>query len=335
MKILRFLCAPIACVSLVAPMRAQQSSTPAPQPGDVSGTVTDAQNDIVSGATIVLNGPASAASRTVNANDNGASDFDGVAPGGPYRIRVSAPGFADWNSPEFTIRSSQFLLLGDICLVLEGGTTSVTVHASPEQIATEQVRTEEKQRVLGIVPNFYVVYDPNAAPLSSKLKFSLALKVSTDPVTFLGAGLVAGTDQAADTPNFPEGAKGYGERFGANYANGLTDIMIGGAILPSLLHQDPRYFYQGTGTKKSRLLHAISTPLICKGDNGNWQPNVSALGGYLASGAIANTYYPDTNRGPGLVFGTTAIDIGADMANGLLQEFVLRKITPSAKNRNR
>ena len=35
--------------------------------------------------------------------------------------------------------------------------------------------------------------------------------------------------------------------------------MIGGAILPSLLHQDPRYFYQGSGTKKSRALHALRT----------------------------------------------------------------------------
>ncbi len=76
-----------------------------------------------------------------------------------------------------------------------------------------------------------------------------------------------------------QGAKGFGQRLGANYANGLTDIMIGGAILPSILHQDPRYFYQGTGTKKSRALHALSTRFICKGDNGLWQPNYSGLGG--------------------------------------------------------
>jgi hypothetical protein len=65
--------------------------------------------------------------------------------------------------------------------------------------------------------------------------------------------------------------------------------MIGGAILPSVLHQGPRYFYQGTGTKKSRALHALSTPFICKGDNGRWRPNYSGLGGYLASGAPSPT----------------------------------------------
>ena len=130
-----------------------------------------------------------------------------------------------------------------------------------------------------------------------------------------------------------QGVKGYAQRFGANYANGLTDIMIGGAVLPSILHQDPRYFYRGTGTTTSRIFYALRTPFVCKGDNGRWQPNYSGLGGYLAAGAISNTYYPPSNRGPGLVFSTTAIDIAADMANGLLQEFVLRKLTPSAKNR--
>lgn len=129
---------------------------------------------------------------------------------------------------------------------------------STEEIARGQERLEEKQRVLGFIPNFYVVYDRNAVPLTPKLKFRLALKTSTDPITFLGSVFVAGLDQAADLHNYGQGAKGYGQRFGADYANGLTDIMIGGAILPSILHQDPRYFYQGTGTKKV----ARSTPIL-------------------------------------------------------------------------
>lgn len=330
----------IVCTSCVAPAIGQQfiaSSTaiaPAPRVGDISGTVTDVLDEVVSAATVVLYGPGPDALRTVVASDNGAFDFGAVSPGGPYHVTISAHGFADWTSPEFVIKPSQFLLLSDIRLVFAGGVTSVTVHAPSEEIATEQVRVEERQRVLGIIPNFYVVYDPNPAPLTTRLKFSLALKVSKDPVTFLGAAFIAGVDQASGTPNYGQGAKGYGQRFGANYANGLTDIMIGGAILPSVLHQDPRYFYQGTGTKKSRFLHAISTPFYCRGDNGVWEPNYSALGGYLASGAIANTYYPESNRGPGLVFGTAGIDIGADMANGLLQEFVLRRFTPTARNRN-
>jgi hypothetical protein len=108
--------------------------------------------------------------------------------------------------------------------------------------------------------------------------------------------------------------------------------MIGGAILPSLLHQDPRYFYQGTGTKKARALHAISSPFIAKGDNGRWEPNYSSIGGDLATGAISNAYYPESNRGPGLVFDNALITTGGRMVNGLIQEFVLRRLTPSARN---
>jgi hypothetical protein len=210
----------------------------------------------------------------------------------------------------------------------------VTASVNQVELATEQVQVAEKQRVLGFIPNFYVVYDENPAPLTTKLKFKLATKTVTDPVTVLGAAFLAGIDQAADTPDYGQGWGAFGQRFGANYANGVTDIFIGGAILPSLLHQDPRFFYKGTGTTKSRVLYALANPFRTKGDNGKWQPNYSGLGGYLASGAIANAYYPESNRGPGLVFSTFGIDIAADMANGLIQEFLLKKLTPSAKKRN-
>jgi hypothetical protein len=170
---------------------------------------------------------------------------------------------------------------------------SITVYASQEQIATEQVRIEEQQRVLGIVPNFYVVYDAkNAVPLSTKMKFRLAIRVVVDPVTIGGDAILAGIQQAGDTPDYVQGAKGYGQRLGANAAGGASDILIGGAVLPSLLHQDPRYFYQGTGTTNSRLKHALLSPFVCRGDSGKPQVNLSSLGGDLASSALSNIYYP-------------------------------------------
>jgi len=249
----------------------------------------------------------------------------------PYHITIRASGFANWTSPEFTLTPGQYMELTGIHLTIAVAVTTVSAVLSTEEIALEQERIEEKQRVLGFIPNFYVVYDKNPAPLTARLKFRLAFKTSIDPVTFAGAAFISGIDHAANTPDYGEGAKGFAQRFGANYANGLTDIMIGGAILPSVLHQDPRYFYQGTGTTKSRMLHALSTPFICHGDNGHLEPNYSSLGGYLASGAIANAYYPDSNRGRGLVFSTFGINIAADMANGVIQEFLLRKVTPSAR----
>jgi hypothetical protein len=196
------------------------------------------------------------------------------------------------------------------------------------------VKIEEKQRVLGIIPNFYVVYDPNPVPLTSKLKFQLALKTSTDVFTILGTGVLAAINQAGDTPNYVQGWKGYGERFGAAAADGFSDIMIGGAILPSLLHQDPRYYYQGKGTNKSRALHALASPFVCKGDNGRLQPNYSSMGGDLASSALLNIYYPKSNRGAGLVFQNFFLSTGERMMSSLVQEFLLPKLTPKRKPKN-
>jgi Carboxypeptidase regulatory-like domain len=327
----------IATLLVFAALRAigfgQQPVAPDPQPAHVAGTVTDTNGDLIPGATVVVATPSQNA-RSTAANDNGFFQVDNLTPGTGYQVTVSAKGFEDWKSAEIVLSPGQFGLVTDIKLRILGDATSVTVVASPAELATEQVKVEEQQRVLGFIPNFYVSYDKNAAPLSAKLKFELALKVSVDPVTFAGTTFLALTNQAAHYPNYVEGMQGYGQRFGAIYANDLTDIMIGGAILPSILHQDPRYFYQGTGTTKSRLMHALSSPVICRGDNGHLEPNYSSLGGYLASGAIANAYFPQSNRGVGLVLHSFAIDFSANVANGVLQEFVLRRLTPNARNRN-
>lgn len=324
----------VVCIVAAGSAVCQQIAAPEPQAGSIVGTVTDIRNDIVPDATVVLQGPESTDTRSVTANDNGFFSFSDVKPGIPYHVKASAKGFAVWVSPAITITAGQYLEMTGINLNLAVAVTTVTAAVDQVQLATQQVEMEEKQRVLGVIPNFYVVYDKNAVPLTSKLKFQLAFRTSTDPITIVGSAFVAAVDQAGDTPDYGQGWKAYGQRFGANYANGLTDIFIGGAILPSLLHQDPRYFYKGTGTNKSRVIYALLNPFRTKGDNGRWQPNYSGLGGYLASGAIANAYYPESNRGPGLVFSTLGIDIGADMANGLIQEFLLRKLTPSAKNGN-
>ena len=311
---------------------AQQISAPAPQNGTIVGTAVDVNGDPVPGAQVDLEGPLSSDHVGVVANDNGFFQLDHLRPGVPYHITVGAGGFAEWVSPEVSLKPSQYLELTGVRLGIAEAVTTVHATLSTEEIATEQVRIEEHQRVLGFIPNFYVTYDRHPVALTPKLKFKLALRTATDPVTFLGTAFVAGVDQAADKFDFQQGAKGYFQRFGASYANGFTDILIGGAVLPSILHQDPRYFYQGTGTNKSRLLHAISYPFICRGDNGQLQPNYSSLGGFLASGAIANAYYPSSNRGVGLVFSSALVDLGASMANGILQEFVLRRLTPSAKD---
>lgn len=306
---------------------AQTAPVDAGQSGQVMGTVVDVNGDAVSGATVVLSGPQLADRRTVVTDENGFFKFDAVSTGVPIRVAIKATGFADWTSPPMTLAPGEFKSLGGIQLAIATQQTAVVVNSNPVEVATEELKTEEKQRVFGVVPNFYVSYDQNAAALMTKLKFQLALKVSIDPVTIAGVALVAGAKQAADTPRFGQGAAGFGKRLGTTAADGLTDIIIGGAVLPSLLHQDPRYFYQGTGTTKSRLRHALLAPFITRGDDGTAQPNYSTLGGDLASSALSNLYYPKSNRGVGLVFGNFAIATAERIGATLAQEFILGRFT--------
>jgi hypothetical protein len=326
----------VLCLCIASSSRAQEQPTALPdapkaQPGIIVGTVVDVNEDAIPGATVALESPILTDPLTVVANDNGSFEFNGIEPGTPYHVTISAQGFASWTSPDVTLKPGEYLILSVSKLRIAEALTKVTVGYSSEELATQQVKLEEQQRIFGFIPNFYVAYDQNVVPLTTKLKFQLALKVSYDPVTFFGVGLLAASQQAGDNPNYRQGWIGYGERYGAAYANGFTDIMIGGAILPSLLHQDPRYFYQGRGTSKSRALHALTSPFVCKGDNGLWQPNYSTIGGDLASAAIANAYYPASNRGLGLFFGNFFINTGQRAAANLAQEFILRRLTPKAK----
>jgi hypothetical protein len=310
---------------------------PAPplHPGTISGTVVDVNNAIVPGADVILQNLVTGEKHSMMSADDGSYAFGNLRSGITYQVRISAVGFVPWTSPVISVGPGQLRFVAGSRLQFAGEAASVVVYASSAQIAAEELRSEERQRVLGVFPNFYVVYRHDAAPLSSKVKMKLALKASTDPVFFAAVAFTAAVDQAGDTPDFGQGAKAYGQRMGALSANGFSDILIGEAILPSVLHQDPRYFYQGSGTKLSRTLHALSSAFICKGDNGRREPNYSAVGGDLAAGAISNIYYPHGNRGAGIVFENALISSGGRMANGLVQEFILRRFTSHSGYRTR
>jgi Carboxypeptidase regulatory-like domain len=319
----------LATILLAMPslMLGQTGQGAVPHDAIVVGTVTDVNHDTVPDATVVLQGATESDRQSVMSNGDGYFELRCLKPRVPYQVNISANGFAEWHSSALVLAPGQFKILANIELRIEAERTTIDVKYDPVQVATEQIKVEEQQRIFGFIPNYYVVYDPHPEPLSNKLKFHLAFKVLVNPVTVAGVALQSAAQQAGDTPNYSQGAAGFGKRFGANAADGLTNIVIGGAVLPSLLHQDPRYFYQGTGTTGSRIRHAIIHPFVCKGDNGAWQPNYSTIGGDLASSAISNLYYPKSNRGAGLVFTNFVLSSAGRVAASLAQEFILRRVT--------
>ena len=303
---------------------AQLVSAPEPQAATIVGTAFDLNGGIIPGATVVLEGAGADNRQTVVADDSGSFQFRNVRAGVDWRVKVTAQGFADWNSGPVTLGPGQSFTLTGIQLRL--ATVEVVVNAvTSEQIATEQVRNQEKQRVLWIVPDFYVNFDQQPQPMTSKLKFQLALKALNDPVTLGGFVLNAGFYQMAGYPAYAGGMKGYGQRLGATVAGGSSHIFVGDAVLPSLFHQDPRYFYQSTGTGGSRAKHALSFAIFTMGDNGRRQFNYSGIGGDLASGAIANAYYPHQDRGAKLVLSGALIGTGGRVAYALGEQFLFNK----------
>lgn len=300
---------------------------PREQPtGSISGTVVDQNGAGVGGAQVAFARGDERATQQAVSDEAGQFFFVNIAPG-PFRLTITAPGFAP-QAVSGALHPGEAYSAARIQLALAGVVTQVRVMPTVE-MAEAQIKDQEKQRVLGVVPNFYVTYVPDAAPLDTKQKFELAWHSTIDPVTIGFVGATAGVQQAANQyPGYGQGAQGYGRRFGAAYADVAISTFLGGAILPSLFKQDPRFFYKGTGSKRSRVLYALETSVMCKGDNGHWQLDYSGIAGSLAAGGISNLYYPPQDRDDlAVTFESTAIGIGATAAENILQEFVVPKFT--------
>ncbi|MGA8309755.1 MAG: carboxypeptidase-like regulatory domain-containing protein [Terriglobales bacterium] len=318
-------------VIVAVPVSAQSAEAPNTKTGRILGTVVDTSDDPIPGATVFLHGP-TGDRLTVVTKDDGAFAFDQAQAEIAYQVTVTAEGFADWNS-SVAVEPGQDKTLTDVKLRILAVGRAVTVSYSSKEVAAQQLKVEEQQRIFRFIPNTYVTYEPHPEPLTTAMKFHMAYKSLTNPVFSVRTAAWAGVQQAVDTPGqWPQGAKGYGKRLGAGFADATTEGLIGNAILPSLLHQDPRYFYQGSGTKKSRALHAILAAFICKGDNGETQPNYSTWGGSLISSSIALAYYPSSDRNAQHVFKNFGIGMGLHVAGGLAQEFILDKFTSKGKH---
>src|SRR5579864_2734055 len=307
----------------------EQAQQPAAKPGNIVGTILDQSGTVASGAVVRLTSEDTSFSQQVVSGDNGQFSFSKV-PSGPFRISVTSAGFGG-EAFSGELAPGQTFLVPPIVLSIATVVTAVDVKVNPVEVATEEVKEELHQRVLGFIPNFYVSYHEDAAPLTTKLKFELAWKSSTDPITLAGTAVLAGLQQAGDQyPEFGQGAQGYGNRFGAAYADVLASTFLSGAVFPTFLKQDPRYFYKGSGTTRSRIWRAVGNSIRCKGDNGNWQVNYSNIAGSFAGAAIASTYYPTKNQGS-VILSNGFVRMGESSLAGVLQEFVVKRFTKVSK----
>jgi hypothetical protein len=303
----------------------RDQGTQAAKLGIVIGTVLDQSGAVSVGTVIRLTPEDKSAYREVISGDNGQFSFSNV-PAGHFQLSVSSTGFGN-EVYSADLAPGQTLLAPPIVLSVATIVTQVKVTVDPVEVATQEVKEQEQQRVLRFIPNFYVSYHPDAAALTTKLKYQLAWKSSIDVVTIGGAAFLAGLQQAGDEySEFGQGAQGYAKRFGAVYGDVFASTFLSGAVFPSLLKQDPRYFYRGTGSTKKRLLYAMGNSVMCKGDNGGWQVNYSNMAGVVSGAALVSTYYPSKNQGL-QILQNSLVRMGESSLAGVMQEFVLHKLT--------
>jgi Carboxypeptidase regulatory-like domain len=295
----------------------------------VSGVVQDTTGAAIPGAQVILTHRDGTQVRTMASGEGGEFAFTKL-PAGSYLVLIHAKGFATFTSGEFDLSAQQPYEVPNISLSVASADTEVTVRPT-EVIAAEQIRAEEKQRLFGVLPNFYVSYVKDPAPLTTKQKFTLATHDTLDWTTFVGVSATAGIEQANNSfAGYGQGAAGYGKRWAAQFGDGRTSDYLSNFVFASLLHEDPRYFYQGTGTTKSRLYHAVSNAWVTRSDSGKNVPNFAYILGIMGSGALSNTYYPHADRGVSLVFTNALLGFAGRAGGNVLQEFIGKRLTKNA-----
>jgi hypothetical protein len=300
----------------------------------VAGTVLDVSGAGVPGAEVTLTHEDGTESHTMMSETEGQFNFTRIPPG-RYLVIVNAKGFAPFTSEEFVVAVQQAYEVPVISLSVATVSIEVTVRP-PDLIAAEQIKAAEKQRLMGVIPNFYTSYIYDAAPLTWKQKFSLATRGTFDPAAVIGVGLAAGLEQANNTyPGYGQGAAGYGKRYAAKFMDGRTSDFLTHAVFPSLFRQDPRYYYQGYGTFKSRLGHALGSAFVTRSDSGHNAPNYSYLLGNTCAAALSNVYYPQANRGAQLVVTNAALGLAGRLGTNLIREFLSKGLTTNVPGNGR
>lgn len=301
--------------------------------GLIQGTILDASGASMSRVQVRLAGSQTGAVYTTETDPAGRYSFTSLPPD-EFTIEASLPEFDPFTIAGIALTSGQNLELLPIVMHVAVVSSKVEVVASQREVAEAQMKSETKQRLLGVLPNYYVVYFRDPVPLSAGQKMRLALRLSIDPVNIGIDAAQAGLQ--TNNKNFAEygtGAEGFAKRFAAAYATDITGTMIGSGLLPALLRQDPRYYYKGTGSITSRILYALSWSVRCKGDNGKWQFNYSSILGNIATTSISNLYLPKAIRDDtGQTLKYSVLSLATQGMSALLQEFVFKRVTSHAND---
>ena len=293
----------------------------------LSGVVTDRDGALIPGARVLLQSGDSGRSRTAVTDAEGHFAFNAVAVG-PFTLSVNADNMVG-TSREGALNVDESLELPPIVLAMAAMNMNVEVSSLTDQeLAEQQLKVEETQRLVGLVPNFYVTYDWKAEALTTKQKFKLAARSLIDPATFVIIGGFAGLEQATNSfSGYGQGAEGYAKRFGTAFADGTIENYMVNAVVPAVMRTDPRYYQLGKGTFVHRTGYALSRLLITRTDSGHNTFNYGEILGSGMGAAISTySYHPAADQ----TFSNTASVWGTQVAYDAIR-IVLNEFWPDIR----
>lgn len=181
-----------------------------------------------------------------------------------------------------------------------------------------------KDRLFYLLPNFLTLENAgNVPPLTAGGKFKVVAEGSFDYVEIFWYGALSGLSQLENSEaGYGQGAAGYGKRYGAYAADGTIENFMVGAVLPSILHQDPRFYQMGRGGFLHRTGYAMSRIFVTRSDSGKAQFNFSEIfGSAISSGISTYSYHPHDERNVPNTLSVWGSQVGYDTLTLVVKEF--------------
>jgi hypothetical protein len=199
----------------------------------------------------------------------------------------------------------------------------------PQQSSGQQQNQSQPQSdfktaiaILGKRSIFFPELAHDKGPLDAHQKLELAVDETISPSRFLGSMFTSGISQARDSlPGYGQGWSGYGKRFGSSVASTASNNIFGTFLLPSVLHQDPRYFVKAFGSPRSRILYALERVVVTRTDDGESTLNWSGVLGGLMAESLAISYLPDKERTAAKTFTRFGVRIGFSALDNVVKEY--------------
>ncbi|MGA3032159.1 MAG: hypothetical protein ABSD70_02685 [Terracidiphilus sp.] len=195
---------------------------------------------------------------------------------------------------------------------------------SPPAPGEQQDQTgQQTKRILGIIPNFRAVSaDTKLPPETVKEKFVSATEDSFDYSSiFIPAVLAVYNMGTRATPEFHEGAAGYGRYFWHSAVDQTSENYMVEFVFPTFTREDSRYYTLGHGGFIKRTGYALSRAVITRSNSGDEVFNASEVFGGGASAGISNLYYPSASRSLGNTATEWGLDVAIDAASFWFREF--------------